>query len=109
MSSEESQELAILNILIANKIDTFSYNTVPEINDVIGKGSWAIFNRMAAKGIFIDLEAQTDKFMLTDAGRATYKFLCTQKKKERRLNQVFFWTLVAAIVAAVASVMGLFK
>lgn len=101
MSLDEEQELAILEIFVIEKIEQFSFQSMPQsLKDLIGGGDWVIIHTMANKGLFLDTYTSGQTFEFTNAGRTRYFALKRKRKNEWKAKIAAALTLVAAVAAA---------
>jgi len=101
MTLDEEQEFKILKILIEQKIDSFTFQSLPqELKSIIGSGDWNIIRQMSRKGLFLDVDTFATKFEVTNAAKS--KYLSFKKKKRLEfVKAIAFWlTLIGALISA---------
>jgi hypothetical protein len=111
MTFDDEQEMAILKYFVENpNAKVSAQNPPPEIANFVGAGAWTIMKGMCERGLLIEEGFEFPvRFQPTQAAVSKYVLLKKQKRAEGNLNQILIWTLIFAAVAAVASIIALFK
>lgn len=100
MTTNEKQELNVLNIFIEHKISKFSSMKFPkEITEVLGSGADAIVKNMIRDGMITDL--YTAEYEFNETGRKRYYLLRSQKRGEKF---IFLFPIAISLIALAVAI-----
>jgi hypothetical protein len=122
MTFEEEQDLAILSVFVKDDSSFLYYDEFTRLTEeIVGDGFWSIIEGMVKSGLihqgdYLDpaqpthlvMQERTKRgYAITAAGKNKYHALIAQKAKERKDQRILIWTLIAAIVGAIAAIVGI--
>ena len=113
MTAQEQQDFNILSLMKDIKTPLTQREFINLTEELVGSGFILITEDLKRRGLINEVMYQIEdalqgvteyRYEISKAGIAAYTFLKEQKSKDGKIYRIVLWTLIAAVIGAIAAI-----